>query len=154
MSGPALPEEFQWAALIPEIVVSDLGISLDFWKGLIGFRTAYERAADGFAFLHLGAAQIMLARRAGMARWLPAELIPPFGRGLNLQVTLDDLDAPLARLRERRWPLHIDPEEVWYRTGHIELGVRQFAVADPDGYLLRLSKEVGRRPIEPTAARR
>ena len=151
MTGASLPSGFRWAALVPELVVSDLDVSLDFWKGLIGFETAYERPDEGFVFLHLAEAQVMLAARHGMSRWLPAEIARPFGRGLNLQVTVADLDAPLSRLRKRAWPFHLDVEEVWYRAGRLEIGVRQFAVADPDGYLVRLSRRLGQRPVNPTA---
>lgn len=34
----------------------------------------------------------------------------------------------------------------WYRSDAIEVGVRQFLVQDPDGYLLRFSAWVGDRP--------
>ncbi len=153
MISASLPSNFGWAALVPELVVSDLVASLDFWKGLIGFETAYERPDEGFVFLHLADAQIMLAARHGMTRWLPAEMARPFGRGLNLQVTVADLDAPLSRLRQRAWPLFLDVEEAWYRAGPLEVGVRQFAVADPDGYLVRLSKRLGERPANLTGYR-
>jgi catechol 2,3-dioxygenase-like lactoylglutathione lyase family enzyme len=151
VNGPALPADFKWAAMVPELVVSDLGESLGFWRDLLGFEMAYKRPEAGFAYLYLAEAQIMLAERRGMARWLPAEMSKPFGRGLNLQVTVDDLKPPLARLRKYAWPLYLDVEEAWYRAGHIETGVRQFAVADPDGYLVRLSSPLGQRPFEPKA---
>jgi catechol 2,3-dioxygenase-like lactoylglutathione lyase family enzyme len=151
VNGASLPSDFRWAALVPELIVSDLHVSLDFWKGLIGFETAYERPDEGFVFLHLAEAQVMLAARRGMSRWLPSELARPFGRGLNLEVTVADLDAPLSRLRKRAWPLYFDVEEVWYRAGPLEIRVRQFAVADPDGYLVRLSRRLDQRPVSPAA---
>lgn len=154
MTGPALPSEFRWAAMVPELVVSDIGESLRFWRDLLGFEIAYERPEAGFAYLHLAEAQLMLAERRSMARWLPAELTRPFGRGLNLQITVDDLETPLSRLREQAWPLYLDVEEAWYRAGHIETGLRQFAVADPDGYLARMSKPLGQRPVDPKAGRK
>ncbi|MEX0954753.1 MAG: VOC family protein [Rhizobiaceae bacterium] len=151
MTGPALPANFRWAAMVPELVVSNLGESLRFWRGLLGFEIAYQRPEADFAYLYLAEAQIMLAERGGMARWLPDELTRPYGRGLNLQITVDDLEAPLLRLREQAWPLYLDVEEAWYRAGPVETGLRQFAVADPDGYLARLSKPLGQRPSDPKA---
>lgn len=38
-------------------------------------------------------------------------------------------------------------EEVWYRAGTSETGVRQFLVQDPDGYLVRFSQGLGLRPV-------
>ena len=42
--------------------------------------------------------------------------------------------------------LHLPVEERWYRAGDRDIGVRQFVVADPDGYLLRFSEPLGSRP--------
>ena len=36
-------------------------------------------------------------------------------------------------------------EERWYRRERDEIGVRQFAIQDPDGYLLRFSQVIGAR---------
>jgi hypothetical protein len=35
----------------------------------------------------------------------------------------------------------------WYGRADGEVCVRQFAVQDPDGYLLRFSQEIGTRPL-------
>jgi hypothetical protein len=40
-------------------------------------------------------------------------------------------------------------EERWYRRDNMEIGVRQFAVQDPDGYLIRLSQNMGDRAAKP-----
>ena len=57
-----------------------------------------------------------------------------------------DLDAARRRIRDAQWPVFVETEEKWYRAGGIEIGVRQFLVQDPDGYLLRLQQEIGERP--------
>lgn len=38
-------------------------------------------------------------------------------------------------------------EERWYRRDDLEIGVRQFAVQDPDGYLIRLSQSIGKSAV-------
>ena len=134
--------------LVPELLVSDLEASLDFWVGLIGFRVAYDRPEEGFAFLRREAGAVMLedlnrARRT----WRTGSLDRPFGRGINLQIDVTDLDPPLAALHAKGWPLYLAPEERWYRAGDHETGQRQFLVQDPDGYLLRLCQPLGRRPV-------
>lgn len=50
----------KWARLVPELVVSDLATSLDFYSGVIGFRIAYDRPEDRFAYLDMDGAQLML----------------------------------------------------------------------------------------------
>ena len=72
----------------------------------------------------------------------------PLGRGLNLQIRVAGLTPLLATLRRHRIPLLLEPEEKWYRRDTVEVGQRQFVVADPDGYLLRFCEELGQRPAE------
>ena len=148
----SLRKDFRWAALVPELIVSDLERSLRFWCGLLGFRVVYERADEEFAYLEMGPAQVMLSAQAGMDRWITGAMEHPFGRGINLQIAVEDILAPLARLRDDDWPLHFAPEEKWYRAGDVETGVVQFAVADPDGYLVRLSQSLGQRAIASRSA--
>ena len=42
----------------------------------------------------------------------------------------------------------MEPEEKWYRKDSIEVGNKQFLVQDPDGYLLRFTQDLGKRPIQ------
>ena len=133
--------------MVPELVVTDLAASLRFWCGLCGFRVAYERPEDGFAYLDRSGPQVMLeeAFTPGRRRWLAGALERPFGRGLNLQVTVDEVGPVLGALEGAGWPLFVPVEEVWYRAGDREVGVRQLVVQDPDGYLVRFSQRLGLR---------
>ena len=46
--------------LIPELAISNCKASLVFYRDILGFSVAYERIDEGFAFLELGNAQLML----------------------------------------------------------------------------------------------
>ncbi len=138
-----------WSRLVPELIVSDLEKSLAFWCDLIGFRIAYDRPEDKFAYLDFDGAQVMLEQNVPEAgHWVTASLELPLGRGINFQIEVADLDAPLERLRNADWPLFMEPEEQWYRLDDLETGQRQFLVQDPDGYLLRLAQWTDDRPME------
>ena len=39
---------FERSKLVPELMVTDLGNSLDFWVYCLGFEVAYQRLEDGF----------------------------------------------------------------------------------------------------------
>ena len=135
-----------FAALIPELSVTNLEESLHFWCALLGFEIAYDRPAARFAFLNRGAVQVMLCERNG--RWEPAEMQRPFGRGINLQITVERIAPMLAALAAAGWALYEGPTEAWYRTGDDrEGGQREFLVQDPDGYLLRFAEDLGTRPV-------
>lgn len=135
-------------ALVPELSVSDWQASRAFYCGLLGFACRHQRPEDGFAYLTLGPAHLMIDQ-LGLGRDFDPGLSAadrPFGRGVNLQIRVPDLAPILATLDQAGWPLHLPPEDRWYRQGHREVGNRQCVVADPDGYLLRLFTDLGDRP--------
>lgn len=132
--------------LVPELLVEDLERSLAFWCGPCGFSVRYSRPEEGFAYLVSGGAHVMLDR-IGIGRdWITAPLERPLGRGINLQIRVDDAAPVAAALQEWGSALFSPLETRWYRVGDEEAGVRQFVVADPDGYLLRFQSSLGRRP--------
>lgn len=133
--------------LVPELEVSSLDDSLRFYVELAGFRVLYGRPEEGFAFLDRDGAQLMLEEAEGPGRrFHKAALERPFGRGVNFQIQVDDVDALWARMRNAA-PITLPYEERWYRRDDEELGHNQFVVADPDGYLLRFFTSLGSRPV-------
>ncbi len=138
--APATPR------LVPELDVSDLDASLAFYCDLCGFEVLWERPEEAFAYLDLGGAQLMLQQADGPGRrFRTAELEPPFGRGMNLQIQVDDVDDLHARVTDAGHRLVVALEDRYYRVGDVETGNRQFVVADPDGYLLRFFTDLGAR---------
>lgn len=49
-----------WSVLVPELLVCDLKRSLAFYCDLLGFTEKFGRPEDGFVYLEMGHAQIML----------------------------------------------------------------------------------------------
>jgi catechol 2,3-dioxygenase-like lactoylglutathione lyase family enzyme len=141
------PATHDWKPLVPELLVTDLQLSLHFWRDLLGFRTLYERPAEGFAYLERERAEVML-EALGERSWTAGKLERPFGHGINLQIETTSLTPMLEALAHAQWPLYRQPEDRWYRTGDGEAGQRQFLVQDPDGYLLRFAQSLGARPLE------
>jgi len=130
----------EYNALIPELSVSNFKGSLAFYKAL-GFKLEYER--EGFAFLSLGRAQLMIGQRNGV--WETGKLEKPLGRGINFQIEVRDIRPLLAVLKKMGHTLYQAPRDNWYRVGRKELGNREFLVQDPDGYLLRFAQDLGER---------
>ena len=134
-----------WARLVPELLVVDIGKSLRFWRDVCGFAVLFDRPDEGFAYLDLGGAQIMLDERTRTRNWETGPMEIPFGRGVNFQVSVPAIEPIVAALARADWPLFMEPEQKWYRTGEVETGVHQFLVQDPDGYLVRFSAYAGER---------
>jgi catechol 2,3-dioxygenase-like lactoylglutathione lyase family enzyme len=137
--------------LIPEFDVEELDRSLRFYRDVVGCRVLFERPEERFAFLDLEGAQFMLEEAAGPGRrFRTAPLEYPFGRGINIQIQVSDVDALYKRCLRSGLPIAIPLEERWYRENERELGNRQFVIADPDGFLLRFFTDLGSRATERT----
>jgi catechol 2,3-dioxygenase-like lactoylglutathione lyase family enzyme len=149
----------QSAPLVPEFDVHDLDMSLRFYVGVIGFAVIFERAAERFAYLGLDGAELMLQDASGPGRrFRTAPLQHPFGRGINLQIAVPNVDEtleavhaagiePVIEIEERWYDVDVvTPSGRWRQRGVMRAGNRQFVVADPDGYLLRFYTSLGTRP--------
>jgi lactoylglutathione lyase len=135
-------------ALVPELHCSDLDKSLDFYVDLLGFRVLYDRPEERFAYLDRNGAELMLDEYVPGARMLAkAPFERPYGRGVNFQIAVDDVDVIHAAVVSAGLSAFLQLEERWYRRDEAEIGVRQFIVQDPDGYLIRLSQRLGTRQI-------
>ena len=135
--------------LVPELIVSNFVQSFMFYTQILGFEELYGRPEDGFAFLNRNGAQLMLDQRNGTSErdWVAAELAFPYGRGINLEIEVGNVDALHESCVRHGAKIFMQTEEKWYRRDALLLGVRQFIVMDPDGYLLRLSQPIGTRPV-------
>ena len=67
--------------LVPELCVTDLATSHRFWCDLLGFREKYTRLNEGFAYLVLGEAHLMLDQTGIGRTWITAALEAPLGPG-------------------------------------------------------------------------
>ncbi len=124
--------------LVPELEVSDLERSLGFYRDVCGFRIAYRRPEERFAYLEREGAELMLEEADGPGRrFRTAPLQAPYGRGVNLQIEASDV----RRLYDTVLAAGIEPvleiERRTYRVEEREVPTEQFVIADPDGYLLR-----------------
>jgi catechol 2,3-dioxygenase-like lactoylglutathione lyase family enzyme len=131
--------------LVPELSVSNLTLSRSFYVDTLGFSVEYERPANGFMYLSLQGSQIMIEETNG--HWATGELEYPYGRGINFQFSVEDVDTIIKSLRVNGIQLFRPLTESWYRGGEVLYGQREFLVQDPDGYLLRFAQDIGVKPV-------
>lgn len=134
----------EWGKLVPELSVSNLDASLHFYVEASGFTIMFSRTQPAFAYLSFEGAQIML-EEVQADGWQTAELIYPFGRGINFQIECADVTALRDKLISAGYPLYRELAENWYDVEDRQFGAREFLVQDPDGYLLRFSQNLGER---------
>lgn len=133
--------------LVPEFEVSDLDKTKNIYIDIFGFDVGYERPEEKFAYMERGSIHIMLEELTGPGRrFHDADMEYPFGRGINFQIEIDDVDEVYKRVEASNLKVHIPLEDRWYRKDNVELGNRQFVVFDPDGYMLRFFTDIGERP--------
>ncbi|WP_230597359.1 bleomycin resistance protein [Rhodococcoides fascians] len=135
--------------LVPELLVSDLDSSMKFWVDLCRFEVSYSRPEERFAYVTSGSAHVMLDEIGAGRNWVSGPLQHPLGRGINFQIAVADCTRIAASLDAAGVSLFMSLETKWYRVGvDEEAGVKQFVVADPDGYLLRFQSSLGHRPVD------
>lgn len=121
--------------LIPELSVSDINKTREFYVDILGFKICYERPEDKFIFVEKDGNQIMLEQIND--NWNVGKMEYPFGRGINFEMTISDVDAVYERIEKAGIKLFRKMEVKDYECGDETVHQKQFLVQDPDGYLLR-----------------
>jgi catechol 2,3-dioxygenase-like lactoylglutathione lyase family enzyme len=136
--------------LKPELYVTDFQKSLDFYKNIMGFTVEYQRENPLFAYLSYQGSQIMIQELDPNEdkAFITGKLEYPFGRGINFQITTDNIQGLFDALRARDYSLRREIQDSWYIVSDVLSGSRQIIVQDPDGYLLRFSQDLGEKPAQ------
>lgn len=106
--------------LIPELTVLDLEKSINFYVEVLGFQIEYRREESKFAFVSFQGSQLMLEERNG--GWETAPLDYPFGRGINFQIEVNQLDLIINALTDAKYPIVKASWVSWYRRDDQMLG--------------------------------
>lgn len=129
--------------LTPELYVSDYANSLNFYTKILGFEILYAREEEKFVMLEREGAQIMFEQIGISRNWITDTLEKPYGRGINFQIEVSDIDKLYRSVKNSGKKIFLDIEEKWYETDLGQTGNKQFIVQDPDGYLLRFFEDLG-----------
>jgi catechol 2,3-dioxygenase-like lactoylglutathione lyase family enzyme len=144
--GIGSPPKTGFSRSAVELIVTDQVASLAFWTGVLGFGVAYTRPAQKFAYLERPeGAQVMIYERDG--DWETGTFDPPLGRGVVIQVSVDDVDRVAALVVAAGVRFYVALREKWRDHGDRLGGQREFLVQDPDGYLVMVSQSIGTKPL-------
>ena len=123
-------------SLIPELSVTNIEKSKKFYLNL-GFKIMYERKEDKFCFLYLEDNQIMIEEINN--NWNVGEMKYPFGNGINISLTVSDIDSFYESIISKKIVLFRKIKTSKYRVDDIIYEDKEFLLQDPDGYLLRFN---------------
>ena len=123
-------------SLIPELSVTNIEKSKEFYLNL-GFKIMYERKEDKFCFLYLEDNQIMIEENNN--NWNVGEMKYPFGNGINISMTVSDIDSFYESIISKKIVLFRKIKTSKYRVDDIIYEDKEFLLQDPDGYLLRFN---------------
>ena len=123
-------------SLIPELSVSNIEVSREFYIQL-GFKIIYERKKDKFIFLELENNQIMIEEVND--NWNTGKLEYPFGRGINISMSINNIDQYYLKLKENSITFFKELMINEYKVDDELYEDKEFLVQDPDGYLLRFN---------------
>ena len=123
-------------SLIPELSVSNINKSKEFYLK-IGFKIKYERKEDKFCFLELENNQIMIEENNN--NWNTGKLEYPYGRGINISMSISDVEKLYKTLKKKKINFFLDLEVHEYLVDDKIYYDKEFLIQDPDGYLLRFN---------------
>ena len=124
-------------SLIPELVVTDIERTKRFYLEVLQFKIEYERQEDKFIFISFEDNQMMFEQDNG--NWNVGELEYPYGRGINFEMTVSDVESLYKRILDFGIKPFRRMDVSRYRNADEDIVQKEFLVQDPDGYLLRFT---------------
>ena len=81
--------------------------------------------------------------------WETGPFSKPLGRGINFSFFIKDVQTYYDKILSSGIQPFVDLYTIWYWRPDCMANHKEFAILDPDGYMLRFSECIGRRPIDP-----
>jgi uncharacterized glyoxalase superfamily protein PhnB len=134
------PQKLSATKLTPNLIVGNVARSLAFYEDTLGFArrmTVPEQSPFVFASVASGPVEIFLNDRSTVTKESPQMAGLAFGGGNTMFIEVAGIDALHAAIKPRVkvvMPLVTQ----WY-------GMREFAIEDPDGYVITFAERVEAR---------
>ena len=127
----------KYNSLIPELKVKDIDKTKEFYVKVLQFKVEYERFEDRFVFLSYEGNQMMFEQDND--NWSVGRLEYPYGRGVNFEMTVSDVESLYKRVLDYGIKPFRDLKVSHYRNSDETIVQKEFLIQDPDGYLLRFT---------------
>ncbi len=124
--------------LTPNLVVRDVERSVHFYRDVLDFeldKHVPEQSPFVFASVRAGGIEIFLNEQKLVLEEYPALKDVPIGGTFTLYLVMQGVDELHAEIQKKGIPIVMPLETKFY-------GIREFAITDPDGYLITLAERV------------
>ena len=121
--------------LTPNLMVEDVNQTVDFYTNILGFNalaTVPETGQLHWAMLKQGEVEIQLQLRASLTEELPIFRDKPIGGALTLYIGVEGIEELHDRLKDKVTIVQ-DMHTTFY-------GTKEFAIQDPNGFVLSFSQ--------------
>ena len=118
--------------------VSDIDRAIAFYEGVLGFERGFtvpEQSPFVFASVNGGPVEIFFNDAAGAIKEYPAFGGKPIGASGTMFIEIEGVDAMHDRLKAANVPIVMPLVTQFY-------GMREFAIEDPDGYVITFAQRV------------
>jgi lactoylglutathione lyase len=135
MPSESMPSIFK--KLTPNLLVANVERSLAFYEGVLGFARGFtvpEQSPFVFASVTGGAVEIFFNDAGGAIKEYPAFGGKPIGATGTMYIEVEGVDALHDRLKATV-PIVMPLVTQFY-------GMREFAIEDPDGYVITFAERV------------
>ena len=132
------PMAVEMTKITANLMVGDIDASVAFYRDLLGFELAMRAPEEGamdWAMLVNGGAEIMLQSQSSFSDDFPPLAERPIGASIILYIDVVNVKALYERVAGKA-NLLVDLHETFY-------GATEFAIEDPDGYVLAFAQQGG-----------
>lgn len=129
--------------VVPELYCQSIKDNIMFFVDILGFAIKYQREEEEFVYLTREGVDLMLEGVGGNSRkWLTGDLEYPFGRGVNFQWDVSDINALYSTVQSKApSSIFLPMESKSYSVDGKTVTQAQFIVESPDGYLFRFCED-------------
>jgi lactoylglutathione lyase len=134
---PSATQPSIFKKLTPNLLVANVERSLAFYEDILGFARGFtvpEQSPFVFASVTGGAVEIFFNDAAAAIKEYPGFAAKPLGTTGTMYIEIEGVDALHDRLKARM-PIVMPLVTQFY-------GMREFAVEDPDGYVITFAQRV------------
>lgn len=124
--------------LTPNLVVRDVAASMQFYRTVLGFETAFtvpEQAPYVFGAMRAGDVEIFFNDQKTVAADYPELGAKPIGGALTLFIEIEGIEDLFQQVQQHGVKITMPMKDQFY-------GMREFAMLDPEGWEITFAERI------------